>query len=184
MATKQEILLKALEHFSQKGYATTTLDEIAKDLNITKPAIYYHYKNKMTLYNEIFKYFFDQITFVDQQSLEKNIIHYIDVLSHLFLQNPQFAKLFSKELANEGKNLQEETLKITSKTIKFLSNALKKTSLNPFFIQTLVISSFTTYLNTVELRKKVTGITNITTSDFDVKEEIETIITNYIKAHQ
>ena len=184
MATKEEILLSALKHFAKKGYEAASLEEIAKEVGITKPAIYYHFKNKKTLYNEIIKHFFSNIEFKKQTTLEKNIIHYIDTLSNLFLQNPDFAKLFSKVLSCEGEHLEEETLKITAKTIKFLREVLKETDLNPFFIQTLVVASFTTYLNTINLRKKVK---NIISSDinlhFDIKKEIKNTILTYIKAH-
>jgi AcrR family transcriptional regulator len=184
MATKEQILDTALKYFAEKGYENTSLEEIAKDTGITKPAVYYYFKNKKALYNDIFKKFFKNINFFKQESLEKNIDHYIDTLSSIFLKNPEFAKLFAKELACEGKHLEEETLKITSKTIKFLKETLKDTKLNPFFIQTLVIASFTTYLNTVNLRKKVGIILNENIkSHFNIKEEITKTIKLYIKAH-
>ena len=55
MATKEDILQIALKHFANKGYENTTLEDIAKEIDITKPAIYYYFKNKEELYNEIFK---------------------------------------------------------------------------------------------------------------------------------
>ena len=184
MATKEQILKTALKHFAKKGYKNTSIEEIAKEIGITKPAVYYYFKNKKALYNEIFKNIFKDIDFHKQESLEKNIEHYINTLASVFINNPQFAKLFAKELACEGEHLEEETLKITSKTIKFLKEILKDTDLNPFFIQTLVIASFTTYLNTVNLRKKVGVILNEKINlHFDIKDEITKTINLYIKAH-
>jgi AcrR family transcriptional regulator len=183
MTTKEQILKTALKHFAQKGYENTSIEEIAKEIGITKPAVYYYFKNKKTLYNEIFKNIFKDINYSKQESLEKNIEHYVDTLASIFLKNPEFAKLFAKELACEGEHLEEDTLKITSKTISFLKDILKNTNLNPFFIQTLVMASFTTYLNTVNLRKKVGTIVNEKNNlFFDIKEEIKKIIKLYIKA--
>ncbi|RLG40983.1 MAG: TetR/AcrR family transcriptional regulator, partial [Thermoproteota archaeon] len=46
ISKKELILATAIEHFSRFGYELTTLDSIAKECSITKPAIYYHYKDK------------------------------------------------------------------------------------------------------------------------------------------
>ncbi len=179
--TKEEIIKTALLHFAKKGYENTSMQEIAEDLNITKPALYYHFKNKQDLYNAIFKHYFQNLTFEPKHTLEENIKHYIDVFGDFFIQNPQIAKLFAKELACEGAHLKEDSLKIMSKTIRFLQNSLPE-EINPFFVQTLIVSAFTTYSNTLNLRKKVSKIISID-DNFDIKKEITTTIISYIKAH-
>jgi len=183
--TKQEILKVALEIFATKGYENSSVEEIAKKLNITKPAIYYHFKNKKELYNTIFRNYFSNIEFKNYNSLEENIKSYIDTLANLFLNNPNIAKLFSKELSNEAQNLEIDTIIILSKTLKHLTDILKNENVNPFFIQTLIISSFTTYLNTLKLREKIIDIIkNEKLKEFDIKEEIYKTILLHIKAHR
>ena len=179
--TKEEIIKTALAHFAKKGYENTSMQEIAEDLNITKPALYYHFKNKQDLYNEIFKHYFKYLEFKHQKTIEENIKHYIDVIGNFFIQNPLMAKLFAKELACEAEHLKEDSLKIMSRTIKFLQNSLPE-KVNPFFVQTLIVSAFTTYSNTLNLRKKVSKIISID-DNFDIKKEITTTIISYIKAH-
>ena len=44
--TRQEILFSALDIFYEKGYSKTTFDEIAKRINLTKGAVYWHFRNK------------------------------------------------------------------------------------------------------------------------------------------
>lgn len=44
--TRQEILYSALDIFCEKGYSKTTFDEIAKRINLTKGAVYWHFRNK------------------------------------------------------------------------------------------------------------------------------------------
>lgn len=48
-ATKAAILQSALNTFCEKGYAKTTFDEIAKRINLTKGAIYWHFRSKPDL---------------------------------------------------------------------------------------------------------------------------------------
>src|SRR5687767_6375812 len=49
--TRQLVLDTALSVFSRKGYAATTLDDIAKEASLTRGAIYWHFKDKAELYS-------------------------------------------------------------------------------------------------------------------------------------
>lgn len=44
--TRQLILQSALDLFCKNGYSKTTFDSIAKHINLTKGAVYWHFKNK------------------------------------------------------------------------------------------------------------------------------------------
>ena len=44
--TRARILEVALRLFNDKGYDATSLQDIADELGLTKPAVYYHYKGK------------------------------------------------------------------------------------------------------------------------------------------
>jgi len=186
MATKKKIIQVSLKHFAQKGYENTTLEEIAKELNITKPAIYYHFKNKKNLYNEIFKEYFEKLKFHTKESLEENVKNYVYTLGNFFIKNPDIAKLFSKEITSEGVHLNEDTLKTISKTMKHLAFILRGTGLNAMYIQTLVVSTFTTYANTLKLREKISGLLkqDNLVADFNITEEIFLSVKEYIKAHR
>jgi AcrR family transcriptional regulator len=50
---KEEIIRVAARLFATKGYHATTLDEIAGELDITKPALYYHIRDKEDILREI-----------------------------------------------------------------------------------------------------------------------------------
>lgn len=47
--TRQAILMSALDIFFEKGYNRTTLADIAEHINLTKGAVYWHFKNKKDL---------------------------------------------------------------------------------------------------------------------------------------
>ena len=47
--TKENILQVASQLFDQKGYDRTSMNEIAEALGITKPSLYYHFKDKERL---------------------------------------------------------------------------------------------------------------------------------------
>lgn len=51
--TRDSLLDAALVVFSNKGYATTTLDDIARKAGVTRGAIYWHFGGKAELYNAL-----------------------------------------------------------------------------------------------------------------------------------
>jgi len=51
--TKQKILNTALILFAEKGYSSTTIEEIAKISKISKGLVYNHFKSKKHLLNEV-----------------------------------------------------------------------------------------------------------------------------------
>lgn len=53
--TRNAILDAALDIFCTKGYARTTFDDIAGKINLTKGAVYWHFKNKPELLIEVIK---------------------------------------------------------------------------------------------------------------------------------
>ena len=72
LITKNQIMEKAMELFLQKGFLTTTLDEIAQYANVTRGAIYWHFKDKLDIVNELIE--------TEHQSLTK-------LLNELFKEN-------------------------------------------------------------------------------------------------
>jgi len=59
--TKQHIAITALRLFLQNGYERTSLNQIAAQVGITKPAIYHHFKSKDELFHEVLSLFFREM---------------------------------------------------------------------------------------------------------------------------
>ena len=53
--TRKDILNSALDIFYEKGYSKTTFDEIAKRINLTKGAVYWHFRNKPDIITALIK---------------------------------------------------------------------------------------------------------------------------------
>lgn len=51
--TKEKILITALQLFARDGYEAVSVRTIAEELNITKGALYRHYKNKRAIFDSI-----------------------------------------------------------------------------------------------------------------------------------
>src|SRR5215216_714245 len=52
---RDAIIEAALKRFAHFGVAKTTMNEIAKDLKISKASLYYYFPDKLNLYAEVLK---------------------------------------------------------------------------------------------------------------------------------
>jgi AcrR family transcriptional regulator len=64
---REAVLQTAVQMFIEKGYRQTSLDDVAKRLKITKPALYYYFHNKEEIYLECYR----RGIALTQQSLER-----------------------------------------------------------------------------------------------------------------
>ena len=51
--TRQDILRAALKHFAHGGYAATSVQQIVDDARVSKPALYYYFKDKAGLLDAV-----------------------------------------------------------------------------------------------------------------------------------
>ncbi len=58
---RERIFQSALRHFSQKGFAATSLREVSLDAQTTKPMIYYYFGSKEGLYGSIVRQILEEM---------------------------------------------------------------------------------------------------------------------------
>jgi AcrR family transcriptional regulator len=51
--TRAQILRAALKHFANAGYAATSVQQIVSDAKVSKPALYYHFRDKSGLFEAL-----------------------------------------------------------------------------------------------------------------------------------
>jgi len=185
ISKKEKIIQVGFKHFSKYGYENTTLENIAKECSITKPAIYYHFKNKAHLYKEIIcKYFSELVSQIEKTTINGNetdrLKSYIFAFGLYLIKHPSFNTIFATEIANGAKNLPNECIKLLSKTLNGLksilddgvkNNIFEKT--NPFLVQMMIVTTLTSYNTTKPLRKKIA-------KELDLDEALEELDFNKI----
>lgn len=70
--TRLAIMSKALELFSEKGIAATSLSEIASGAGVTRGAIYWHFKSKWDLFDAIWQHYCEPIDRLGQASHDED----------------------------------------------------------------------------------------------------------------
>jgi len=96
LITKKQIIEKAVELFIQKGFSNTTLDEIAQQTNVTRGAIYWHFKDKLDIVNELIETQHENLSqllsvlFTKDSSSFKKIQHIIEEIVRHFFETKSF----------------------------------------------------------------------------------------------
>jgi AcrR family transcriptional regulator len=96
---RERLLTAALELFTAKGYAATTVREIVAAAGVSKPALYYYFVNKEGIYLELMQNTYD--TFRDLTSLltgyrgstRERIIHFCTGIFDGFLAHIDVARI-------------------------------------------------------------------------------------------
>jgi len=86
--TREQLLRKALTVFSKKGYAATTLEDIAREAEVTRGAIYWHFGSKAELYNTLIREFSDRGNLIVQQAASEGGT-LLDILRRVFVRQLQ-----------------------------------------------------------------------------------------------
>jgi len=86
--TREQLLKKALAVFSKKGYPATTLQDIAREAEVTRGAIYWHFGSKAELYNTLIREYSDRGGAIMQQAAAEGGT-LLDILRRVFVRQLQ-----------------------------------------------------------------------------------------------
>ena len=96
---RQRLLASAAELFARKGYASTTVREIVEEARVTKPALYYYFRNKEEIYLELMREaqsrFEILLSSVREEigTVQERIMHFSEEVFQLFLDQIEIARV-------------------------------------------------------------------------------------------
>lgn len=105
---RERIFLSALRHFSQKGFAATSLREVSLDAQTTKPMIYYYFGSKEGLYGSIVREILEEMAeairsnLPDQASAAERVMAYCERYLDYFLAKEEIIALVLREVFGLG----------------------------------------------------------------------------------
>lgn len=82
--TKLQILDTALNLFSVRGYSAISIRDIGSVVGIKESTIYYHFKNKQDIFNELLK-MFDEITNLKQEKFNEELLKVTKIEEDAFI---------------------------------------------------------------------------------------------------
>lgn len=105
MKTKQKIVKTALELFLKKGFYNTSMQDIAIEVGISKPAIYHHFKNKDEMIKGVLDYFTERMRSWTNDYFS-NKKYYKEKMESFFKAVPIFKNVETLLLGKEDKEIR------------------------------------------------------------------------------
>ncbi len=149
--TKKRILDVATEEFSKRGYSAVSMNDLVKILSLNKATIYYHYKDKRALYQEVLKTSMLESKINKQKSIEtmdnpkEKFRAYLKGFTQTIKDKPYTVGLWMHEIANFGSNMDESLTPIIEDMITFLEGLLQQLPLrdeykdiNPYVVFSMI----------------------------------------------
>ena len=120
--TRKQILDASLRLFSEKGYARTSVRDIARGAGITDAAIYYHFSSKRDLFEALFEERgitsalndLENMT-ITEQSLKETLIAIAMAAQDILQRNKDFMKVLLSEAMSEDPVATEDYRMITER---------------------------------------------------------------------
>jgi AcrR family transcriptional regulator len=143
------------------------MEHIAADAGVSKPAIYYHFRDKKALYEELLCPRFEKLreeieTATHGEEPLRGIEKYIDSFGGFLLDEIHFSSLFARELTGGGATMPQSCLEIIGAMVGGLDKLPKEGEKraifrkeNPFMIQMLIVSPLLTYMTTGPIRERI-----------------------------
>ncbi len=190
--SKKELIIEhSRKSFSQKGYELTCLESVAKECGITKPAIYYHFKDKATLYKAVVCPEFTALAQKIEESTQtgnalQRLNAYIYTFGNFLISSPDFSAIFAREISNGSANLPDECTEKLSRTIKQLANILQAGVVeslfeeeSPFLVQMMIVTPLISCHTAKPLRERIANFAQ--DDSIPLEPEFENIIESLSK---
>ena len=98
-SVRHRLLTAATELFTQKGYSATTVREIVATAGVTKPTLYYYFRNKEGIYVELMQEGFSKLdnllatSLGDRGSASQKLLRLCDRIYSLFMENIKLVRV-------------------------------------------------------------------------------------------
>jgi len=160
MDTRRDILSAARTVFALKGFAGTSVREVAEAARVNKAMIYYYFQNKVDLYRAVLSDSFEAMQNIWQHEIfqgnapaRQKIQTYIEGFIHFQLRNQDLRRILASEFTTTGTksgNLKWIAEKYFSKNhvalVKILEEGMKSGELkkmNPFMAVVALLGMIT-----------------------------------------
>jgi len=135
MLTRKNIMDAALAVFSRKGYALSTLEDIAAEARVTRGAIYWHFEDKKDIYASLVQERSSQVFSLFEEILNENISP-AQKLRNLLLQpllyiekNPEYRSImelttFKTEVTEEMRPFVDQKVETNRRLLQEFSKII------------------------------------------------------------
>ena len=181
--SRQRIFAAAASEFAARGFAGANVDRIAAAAAVNKAMIYYHFKSKAALYQEILGEMFhavgERIRTVAASSAtpEEKLAQFVEAIADAAEARPHFPPIWFREIAEGGVHLADNTLAevagIVQKLVLILQDGARTRGfrrINPLLVHGSIVGPLLLFFASGGVRQKLqkaglAGVAQFTRAD-------------------
>ncbi len=138
--TKKHVIEVARRLFSEYSYLGVSMNDIAKKLNITKAALYYHFTGKTEIYKKVLDEVFNNLNLsiiqsldgkTTEEKLQKLIRNYLD----FGIKEKNLIKALILKLPPANSQIKKHTAQLREQTINLIQPLIKETITSKKLVQ-------------------------------------------------
>ncbi len=190
--SRQLIITHAIELFSQKGYASASMDELGERCGLNKAMVFYYFKNKKGLYEAVMR---EVLVEIQQTIVEENKRHstpkeelegFIRTYAKFACEHPYLPSLLLKELSDSGAVVPEMLFASMRQLFALFSDILKRGEKEgcfndavPMILYFMVLGTLNLMITTKPLRIKASRMEDIevdTCASCDIEEIADYVV--------
>jgi len=190
--SKQLIITHAKALFSQKGYASTSMDELAERCELNKAMVFYYFKNKKGLYEAVMH---EILVEIQQTIVEENKLHstpkeelegFIRTYAKFACEHSYLPSLLLKELSSSGAVVPEMLFASMRQLFSLFSDILRRgeekgcfDNAIPMILYFMVLGTLNLMITTKPLRIKASQMEDIdvdTCASCDIEEIADYVV--------
>ena len=191
--TKKRILDVATEEFATLGYSGLSMNKLAEKLKINKAMIYYYFKDKRNLYDEVISSIIElneeEKKEILNSSLEakEKFKRYIKLYTKTINNNPNIIPLTLREMANFDLGIEnnipnsiEQELVLMKQIILQLNLKEKYKDIDFYELKAMIIGTISSYYSMQKTPLKLSNIKDFDKNDTKILNYVDEFITNIL----
>jgi len=191
-ASRQIIITHAIELFSQKGYASASMDTLASRCRLNKAMVFYYFKNKKGLYEAVMREVLEEIqrTIIEENKThktpEQELEGFIRTYAKFACAHSYLPALLLKELSDSGAVVPALLFTSMRQLFALFSDILKRGEEKgcfhdavPMILYFMVLGTLNLMVTTKPLRLKAAQLEDIevdTCAQCDIDEIADYVI--------
>jgi len=163
--TADKIINCATKLFAQFGYDGTIMDDLAEQCGVNKASIYYHHKDKATLYDHVLTALFTPIAESMTAAVEaesdplRMLEQHIKTFASANVEQPYFTAIVMRELATGGRTMPEQAKaqmqRIPALLRKILGAGIEQNKFkpaDPLILHFMIVGAINLFVASIPLR--------------------------------
>jgi AcrR family transcriptional regulator len=178
--SRDRLFAAAASEFARRGFAGANVDRIARVAGVNKAMIYYHFKSKAALYQEILGDMFHAVAgrvravAASDAPADEKLKRFVEAIADEAEARPHFPPIWFREIAEGGVHLGQSTLDDVGAVLRNLAAILQEGTragrfrrVNPLLVHSGIVAPLLLYFASAPLRQRLerAGIGGATTID-------------------